>query len=249
MPAGADNEETEIRLTSAKDLTTERIRTLIHSGELVPGEKISIDDLTGRFGVSRTPVRDALWELSGEGLVTILPRVGVMVRRITAREVQEVYTIKGRLEPLLAQWAAEYGEPAKRQRFFDTVQQLVPLAETGNAETYVEALENRRRQLLDMAGSDVIRDALAVIDGRVRLLRYRNLSQPGRLIRSARQHVDVAQAVLDGDGQEAHHLMEYHMLDAEMRVRRLIEEHPEEFAEAEEERTNAPRRRGRGAAR
>ena len=228
-----------IRLASARGLSTERIRAMIHSGELPPGTKLSIDDLAQRFGVSRTPVRDALWDLSGEGLVTIMPRIGVMVRRISPREVNEVYAIKGALEPLMARWAAERGTPAQRRHFHESVAELQAAAEAEDVDRYVELVEDRRRQLLDMAGSEALRDTFSVTDGRVRLLRYRNLSQPGRLSESAEQHARIAEAVLRGDGQEAQHLMQYHMLDAEMRVRRLLEEHADEFADPDEP-TGAP---------
>ncbi|MGH8967192.1 MAG: GntR family transcriptional regulator, partial [Actinomycetes bacterium] len=67
----------QFRVQSAKDVVADAIRALIHEGSMASGERVSIDELAERFGVSRTPVRDALQQLSVEGLVTITPRVGV----------------------------------------------------------------------------------------------------------------------------------------------------------------------------
>lgn len=211
-----------LRLRSAKDAVVEEIRALIHHGDLRLGERVSIEELATQFGVSRTPVRDALWQLSAEGLVTIEPRVGVFVREISDREVTDVYRIKGVLEPVMAAWSAKRGTPSQRREFLTSVDNLDAAASSGDVATYVRLLEGRREALLDMAGSQPLRDTLAVLDGRVRLLRFRNLSQPGRLLESSAQHRKVAQCVARGDSVEAEKAMRLHMNDAEDRVRRML---------------------------
>lgn len=219
----------EIRVVSAKELTTERIRALIHAGEWSPHDRLSIEELARRFGLSRTPVRDALWQLSSEGLVEIVPRVGIFVRSISAREVIEVYRAKGALEPLMAQWATERSSPEQREELYRSVELLRAAADAGDVERYVELVEQRRQLLLRMAASPVLDALFSVIDGRVRLLRYRNLSQPGRLVVSANQHELIAEAVLCGDAAGAFYAMRFHMQDAENRVRNLLDIPPEAF--------------------
>lgn len=214
---------TSIDVPSAKDVLVERIRELIYSGELAPGERIGVQELAERFGLSRTPVRDALWHLNSEGLLRIAPRVGVFVRQIPPQEVLEVYRMKGALEPIMASWAAERGTVAERTQFHRSMTALRRMARSGDVEGYVDLLEERRQSLLDMARSAVLADELAVIDGRVRMLRHRNLSQPGALRVSVRQHGEVAAAVHAGDAQRAFDAMSAHMLDATARVRQLLD--------------------------
>ncbi|WP_239123827.1 GntR family transcriptional regulator, partial [Sphaerisporangium siamense] len=98
--------DSQVRILSAKDVVAEEIRALIYNGTMASGARISTDELAERFGVSRTPVRDALQQLSVEGLVTITPRVGVFVREISPQEITDVYQIKTALEPMMAAWAA-----------------------------------------------------------------------------------------------------------------------------------------------
>ncbi len=211
-----------LRVLSAKDVVIEEIRALIHNGTVTSGERISTDELAERFGVSRTPVRDALQQLSVEGLVTITPRVGVFVREISPQEITDVYQIKTALEPMMAAWAAVRGTPEQRAAFRGTFDELERLARSNDVQEYVRALEERREALLAMARSDGLRDSFAVLDGRVRLLRFRNLSQPGRLTESAAQHRSIAEAIEAGDPDAAYIAMRNHMLDATARVRLLV---------------------------
>ena len=67
------------------------LRRRIMSGELVPGTQLSPPDLAERYGVSRTPVRDALHALAQEGLVVVEPRRGYFVSRITVRDVEDIF--------------------------------------------------------------------------------------------------------------------------------------------------------------
>jgi DNA-binding GntR family transcriptional regulator len=211
-------------LVSAKDWALGRIRARIHSGEFQPGVKLSIDGLASELGVSRTPVRDAVGQLEREGLVTIAARVGVFVRRLTRSEAADICRIKEAVEPLMARWAAERAPAARRAAYREAVAGLRAAAEDGDADLYVKHMERCRRELLELAGSSPLRDVLDVIDGRVRLLRYRNLRQPGTLPVSARQHERIAAAVAAGDGDAAFAAMQDHQRDAARRMAHVLEE-------------------------
>lgn len=210
-------------LLSAKAYAVGRIRAMIHSGEFDEDEKLSISALSQKLGVSRTPVRDALWQLAGEGLVTVSPRVGAFLRRVTQEEAADIYRLKEAIEPLMAAWAAERAGVEDRSRYKAMVEDLVTIAATDDVERYITCLEQCRSTLLSMADSPPLADILSVIDGRVRLLRFRNLSQPGQLRVSAGQHVAVAEAVADGDTARAMTEMAEHTRDASRRVQRLAQ--------------------------
>lgn len=218
-------------LRSATTAVKEEIRRLLYTGELVPGHRVPVDELAARFNVSRTPVREALAQLSAEGLVTIEPRVGVFVRIISDKEILEVYRIKRALEPLMASWAAERGSPEQRREFAAAIKHLEDAIQAGDIPRYVSLLEERREALLEMADSSALRDSLGILDGRVRLLRFRNLSQPGVLDKSLAGHKEVAKAILDGDPEAAYDAMLRHMLDAEAGIRQLLNNRPKAEAE------------------
>lgn len=217
---------------SASDFATERIRELINTDEMPQGTKINVEELARDFGVSRTPVRDALARLEAEGLVSIVPRVGVYVRRVPLSEVVEVYAIKEAVEPIMAEWATERGTKSERQAFYDSTKKLADLAGDGDTAAYVDFVVERRLTLMEMARSTVLTDVFRSIDGRVRLLRFRNLHQSARKKASVREHTAIARAIRDGDAALARDLMQQHVRSARESLARLL---------AKEEAANAAR--------
>jgi DNA-binding GntR family transcriptional regulator len=83
------------------------LREAIVGNLLAPGERLTEVSLASRLGVSRTPIREAFSQLEREGLVTVLPRVGVFVREVTARDVEETYTVRAALEALAVELATQ----------------------------------------------------------------------------------------------------------------------------------------------
>lgn len=215
-----------ISYRSAGDLAVEYIRELIHSGRLEPGAKIGIDELVAEMKVSSTPIRDSLRRLEAEGLVEIVPRVGVFIRHIPPAEVLEVYAIKQSLDPLLMFWATQRGSDEDVQAFVATVDQLAALAKVADAAAYIDVVEQRRAILFRMAASDVLRACFQSIDGRVRWLRYQNLAQPARMRQSIREHRAVARAVIDRDAERAAELTAEHVRSATRSLAALIEDPP-----------------------
>src|SRR5215212_6278066 len=85
---------------------SEELREAILSGEYGPGERLRTASLAKRFGSSRTPVREALVQLEGEGLVDIEPRRGALVRSFASSDLIDLYEIRALLEPAAAARAA-----------------------------------------------------------------------------------------------------------------------------------------------
>ncbi len=85
---------------------SEELREAILSGEFGPGERLRTESLAKRFGSSRTPVREALVQLEGEGLVDIEPRRGALVRSFASSDLIDLYEIRALLEPAAAARAA-----------------------------------------------------------------------------------------------------------------------------------------------
>ena len=84
----------------------EELRNRILTGALAPGTRLDLDALTAEFGASRTPIREALLELSYEGLVEVAPRSGVTVLGLTPRDVLDNFALLGTLAGKAAEWAA-----------------------------------------------------------------------------------------------------------------------------------------------
>lgn len=84
----------------------DELRNRILTGQLRPGTRIDLDALTDEFGISRTPVREALLELSFEGLVTVVPRSGITVVGVTPDDAVDNFAVLAALAGKAAEWAA-----------------------------------------------------------------------------------------------------------------------------------------------
>src|SRR5918993_1901760 len=100
------------------DYVLEHLRNCVIQGRYAPGQRLIEADLTRDLRVSRGPLREAFRRLSAEGLLESVPHRGAVVRRLTLREMKELFQIRVQLESLAAQLAAEaIANPAIRERF------------------------------------------------------------------------------------------------------------------------------------
>lgn len=83
---------------SLREQVYEYLRDEINKHEILPGSTINLNELSKKLGISKTPLRDAIIQLEIKGFVTILPRRGVIVKKLTLQEVKDSYTIVGALE-------------------------------------------------------------------------------------------------------------------------------------------------------
>ena len=97
-----------ITTTSLADEIAYRLQAEILDGVLVPGAHLQQEELCARFGVSRTPVREALRKLQAQHLVQVIPNRGAMVRVPTRRDLQEIYVVRAELEGLACALAAPH---------------------------------------------------------------------------------------------------------------------------------------------
>ena len=96
---------------------TDSLRLAIVSGEFEPGHRLKMSDLIRRFGITQNPIREALQQLQGEGLITINPHRGAQVRSIDRRFISNIYDIRMAIESFLIRKACE-------QKTFDWVDEL-----------------------------------------------------------------------------------------------------------------------------
>ena len=87
-----------LNVTSLREQVYDHLRQQIHQGEIRPGVLINLDRLSRELGISKTPLKEAIIRLECEGFVEILPRRGIQVKKITSREIKDLYQMLGSLE-------------------------------------------------------------------------------------------------------------------------------------------------------
>jgi len=91
-------EKSILNLKSLKEQVYEYLRIQMEKGKIRPGSTINMDETSRKLGVSKTPLRDALFQLETEGFISVLPRRGVVVNPLTMEDIKEYYEIIGALE-------------------------------------------------------------------------------------------------------------------------------------------------------
>ena len=191
---------------------SERITADIYA----PGRRVMEQEVSAEFGVSRGPVREALRLLEKEGLVTILPRRGAQVTRLSTAEVREIFDIRAALNGLRDRQIAE---SARRQELLPVleraVERLARLARSpGDADEYVEAIFELNQLLNDSTPNRRLRAILSSLA--LQTLRYSRLglSTPERRLQSIGNWQRLVKAVREGGGLEAQRAAEQRVLDS-----------------------------------
>jgi GntR family transcriptional regulator of vanillate catabolism len=211
-----------------------KLRDLIVSGELAPGQRVSELQMVERLEVSRTPVRAALMRLEQENLVEALPGGGYAVRSFAEPEIIVAIEMRGTLEGLAARLAAEQGvsagQLAAARDILDGIDRLVRPFEPGiDLEAYVGLNARFHALLTEMAGSR----ALA---GEIERVAAMPFASPSALVPleagspathhvltiAQDQHRQVIEAIAARQGTRAEAIMREHARNAQRNLRRAL---------------------------
>lgn len=186
----------------------ERLREQIFNRELEPGSWIDELKLAHEYGISRTPLREALKVLAVEGLVTMKVRRGAYVTEMSAADVQQVYRLLGLLEADAAAEVAERASAAEIAELRTLHDKLEKQARQRDA--FFAANEQFHLRLLAIAGnrwrSQIVGDLRKVM----KLNRHHSLFRQGRIAESLAEHRAVMKAVESRDPEQAARLMREH---------------------------------------
>lgn len=172
------NTATPIRRDSLHSQIVERLRELIQSGELAANEKLNEKALCEHFGVSRTPLREALKVLSAERLVDITQHYGATVTELTIADLDEVFPIIGVLEGLSGQLACSFATDEEITSVERLHTEMLGHYNNRDRAAYFACNEAIHDAILDAARNPTLAETLRGLAGRVRRARYRaNLSE------------------------------------------------------------------------
>ncbi len=181
----------------------ERLRGDILAGRIAQGERLKISDLARRYGLSHMPVREALQQLQGEGLVELLPNRGASVRRMDARFVRDIFDIRAALESFLAARAADEITPIQLAELERIEAAYQGAAARGDLAERV-ALNQLFHRTISIVSGNV--EAVRLLDlhaGLVGALRVRFGYAEGRTEEIRREHAALLDALARHDGAAA----------------------------------------------
>lgn len=184
----------------------------IVTGQLSPGTRLDEVSLATRFAVSRTPIREALNQLSTSGLIEMRPRRGAIVTPVTAENLIEMFETMAEMEAVCGRLATRRMSEEERQGLFDVHEDCRRAAEIGDVEIYYE--ENVRFHRAIYLGSHNRFLANEVRQLRRRLQAYRRLQLRvrGRVAGSFAEHEAIVDAILDGDEERTAEALRAHIM-------------------------------------
>ena len=188
-----------------------KLREEILDGTLSSGEALGECAVASRLGVSRTPIRGALHRLFEEGLVKITPNRGAVVVGVNADDLVGIYKIRMRLEGLASREAAAKISPEEKRKLSDAVEL---------AEFYIQKKDTEHLKELDTefhsiiykaSGNRLLCKTLSELHRNITAYRKISLSSGDRLLSSVKEHRDILNAIISGDGELADKLTSLHI--------------------------------------
>jgi DNA-binding GntR family transcriptional regulator len=186
----------------------ELLRQRIFQRELEPGSWIDEIKLSQEYGISRTPLREALKVLAAEGLVTMKVRRGAYVTEVSDQDLSEVYHLLSLLESDAAAVVAERATAAQLKDLQALHAELEAAA--GDREAFFAVNERFHMRLLELAGNRWRNQMVADLRKVMKLNRHNSLLKTGRVRESLQEHRAVMEALAQRDAAAAMRRMQEH---------------------------------------
>jgi DNA-binding GntR family transcriptional regulator len=171
--------------------------------QLKPGDILSEQMLSATFKIGRTPVREALQRLAREGLVTILPRKGILVSDINPRSQLLVLEVRRELERLLSRMSALRASDEQRAQFDAIARGMDHAAKSNDGIAFMRLDRELNQLIIDAAHNDYAARAMKLLQGLSRRFWYMHYREAADLPLCARLHANQARAIGKGDGRLA----------------------------------------------
>ena len=188
----------------------------ILAGVLQPGARLDEPTICKRFGVSRTPIREALRRLGGAGLVEIAPRKGVTVARIDVQQLNGMFEALAEFEGLCARLSAVRMTTLEKKRL--QVVNANRVKRIADGDKNFAAMNNEFHEVI-YQGAHNPSIALVARNFRQRLTPFRVLQfVPGRTEYSLHEHDEIVRAIVDSEAEQAYVAMHDHIIGAGLQV-------------------------------
>ncbi len=213
-----------IAQTALYQEVAERLRQLIFAHQLPPGARVDEQSLAVHYGISRTPLREALKVLAAEGLVTLRPRRGCYVTEISDRDLDEILPLLAMLEGRCALEATRRAQPPDLAQLEAIHGELEHFAANNQIDHFFQANQEFHLRLHEMTGNRWLRQVIQDLRKVLKLTRLLSLSVEGRLEQSLSEHRAILAAIQAGDATTAEATMHDHILSVRRAMTRSVPE-------------------------
>ncbi|MBY0381369.1 MAG: GntR family transcriptional regulator [Xanthobacteraceae bacterium] len=197
---------------------TQNLRDLIQQGELKPGEKIPERLLCERFGVSRTPLREALKVLAAEGLVELLLQRGAIVAQLTPEDIEELFPIMAALEALAGELACDRATDADVARMRELHEQMIESYRGGDEITYLRLNRLIHEEFFAIARNETLAAMYQQILSRIHSYRFIVRKSQANWESAVKEHEQIMEAFGQRDKARLVRLLRKHITGTTVRI-------------------------------
>jgi GntR family transcriptional regulator, rspAB operon transcriptional repressor len=209
----------------------ERLREMILSLELTPGTVLSRTELANRYGLSQTPVRDALMKLGEEGLVDIYPQHATVVSQINVTSALQAHFLRRSIELEVVRTLAEQRNAALIAQLRETIARQTELLDLKNYEQFSLLDQAFHRQMYEAAGVPQLWDLVRRLSGHIDRLRRLHLPVEGKTMAVVRDHAEIIDAIEKGDVVAAQSALRKHLSGTLNQIDQIRTSHPNFLAD------------------
>lgn len=215
-------QESEMEKRRSEELRDE-IEEMIAFGKLCPGMHLDETELAERFGVSRTPVREALNQLASADLIEIRPRRGAIVKQIGPQRLVEMFEVMAELEGMCGRLAARRMSPDEQKTLLEIHRRSQSAVVDGNdADLYYELNDEFHGAIYAGSHNAFLTEQVWLMRRRLRPYRRLQLRVRGRIQNSFEEHEAIVAALLAGDADKVNGLLRSHVIVQGQRFADLI---------------------------
>lgn len=180
-------------------------------GRIAPGQKLDEVTLAERFGVSRTPIREALFELSASGLVELRPRRSAVVASLGPNRLFEMFEVMAELEGMCGRLAARRLTDARRDALVEACEACARAAGKGDVDDYYYENERFHHRIYDSCGNSFLAEEAVKLHRRLKPYRRLQLRVRNRMQASLAEHWTIIEALSAGDSAAAETRLKAHI--------------------------------------
>jgi len=200
-----------LEVLSLREQVERTLSSRIVAGEFAPGTVLTVPTLAGEFGVSATPVREAMLNLARRGFLSPLRNRGFEVTEVSPDELRELGEVRLMLEgPPMRELAGTLSDDVV-ERLLGLAEEIVRAGREGRFEDYLEADTTFHLTLLELTGNRQLVRLVRELRQQTRLVGLVNLADSDELEGSSLEHAELVRLLVEGDGGGAEALMRRHI--------------------------------------
>ena len=221
---GVKSLEPIARRKTTKEIVYDQLKRSILSGELDPNQMMTETSLAESLHISRTPVREAVGDLTKEGLLIHIPRKGFKVRRIDEDDMEQILYLRISIEMRSVKMLIDHITDEELKKLDALIDEQQIAIQNNDRIRYIELDQILHRHLLKLSNQNILEQILQELYNLTRLIGHAAISKEGRMEEVIQEHREIVNALRERDEEKAADLMRHHLLTTASSVKKQREQ-------------------------